>query len=241
MTTQNYDELMERLQTAMMNDYVAVHQGKNPLSINLPNISTNQLAYQLGQYVLFPRHIVLFLSAAQEKAKNAGWADVVSELERNIDQELGSETDGKPHYDLLIEGVNERLGIDLRRVKPSGATIQFTDNMLRATRSDDVSYVLGGTYATECSAVPELRIVVRAVKELFKRKESGELGPLLTVFFRKHLGDWEPSHEGLLREHLADYITPNQYTPFEQGFRQVMSTMDTWWNGIYEESRTTTP
>ncbi len=238
MATQQYDGLMDRLQTAMMNDYVAVHQGKNPLSITLSNISTNQLAYQLGQYVLFPRYIVLFLSAAQEKAEKAGWADVASELERNIGQELGSETNHKPHYDLLVEGLNERLGIDLRSVKPSSATIQFTDNMLHAARSEEAAYALGSTYATECSAVPELRIVVRAVKELFKRKESAELGPALTVFFRKHLGDWEPSHEGLLRESLTDYLTPNQYALFEQGFRQVMSTMDYWWKGIYEESLT---
>ncbi len=238
MEAQQYDRFLDRLQTTMMNDHIAVHQGKNPLSINLTDISTSQLAYQLGQYVLFPRHIVLFLSAAQEKAKKAGWVDIVSELERNIGQELGSESDGTPHYDLLIEGIKERLGIDLQRVKPSGATIQFTDEMLRAARSDNIAYVLGSTYATECSAVPELRIVVRAVKELFKRNEIGELGPLLTQFFRNHLGDWEPSHEGLLRESLTNYLAPNQYTLFEQGFRQVMSTMDVWWKGIYEESLT---
>ncbi len=238
MTAQSYDQLIDRLQKVMMDDYVSVHPGKNPLSVSFSSISTSQLAYMLGQYTLFPRHIVLFLCAAQEKAKKEGWDNVASELERNIGQELGSETDSTPHYDLLVKGIKERVGTDVRRVKPSVATIQFTDGMLRAMRSDDVSYALGSAYATECSAVPELRIVVKAIRVLFKRKDSEDLGSALTVFFRNHLGDWEPSHEGLLRENLADYLMPERHVAFEQGFRKVMSTMDEWWNGMYEESKT---
>ena len=236
-TTEQYEGLINKLQTAMMNDYVAVHMQKNPMAIHLGNASPQMLAHQLGQYTIFPRHIVGFLSRAYAKAYDAHLPSVAQELARNIGQEVGSDTDGMSHYELLARGIEDKTGLDILKIDPSPATGGFIDGMKTAFDHKEIAYVLGATYATECSAVPELRIVVRGVRTLFQHhNNSEELGDKLRTFFQKHLGIWEPSHEGGLRETIQEYLLPSQYPSFETGFRDIMKTMDTWWLGMYEES-----
>lgn len=235
---ETYDNLITRLQQAMTEDYVAVHMQKNPVAAHLADSSPEMLIYQLGQYTLFPRHIVGFLARAYTKAYDAGWPMVAQELARNIGQEVGSDTDGLSHYELLAKGIEERTKLDVLKVQPSPATNTFVQGMIQAFDHPDSTYVLGATYATECSAVPELRIVVRGVRKLFKDVTgSQELGDKLRTFFHNHLGFWEPSHEGLLRETMGEYLQSQQYPLFEQGFHDVMKTMDTWWHGLYRESQ----
>lgn len=238
MVQETYENLVARLQRAMMDDHVAVHMQKNPVAVHLHDASPDMLVHQLGQYTLFPRHIVRFLSQAYTTAYDAHWPHVAQELARNIGQEVGSDTAGLSHYELLAGGIEDKTGLNILQLDPSDATRTFVEQMMaNFDQSHDPAFVLGAAYATECSAVPELRIVVRGVRTLFHHLNgSEELGDKLRTFFQKHLGVWEPSHEGGLRETVAEYLQPPQYPTFEQGFRDVMKTMDTWWDGLYGES-----
>jgi len=237
MTQEAYEDLISRLQRAMMDDHVAVHMQKNPVALHLQDSSPEMLVYQLGQYTLFPRHIVGFLSRAYTKAYDAHWPLVAQELARNIGQEVGSDTAGLSHYELLAKGIEDKTQLHILDMDPSDATKLFIQRMIAAFDQPDPAYVLGTTYATECSAVPELRIVVRGIRTLFHRLNgSEELGDKLRTFFQKHVGIWEPSHEGGLRETGEEYLQPSHYVAFEHGFHDVMDTMDRWWNDVYKES-----
>src|SRR3989338_931252 len=193
-------EFTKHLKKAMREEYRAVHSRKNPVALALPNLSLQQLQHSLYQYTIFPRNIVSFLNTAREAARDNQWYEVTRELTRNIGEELGTETGGVPHYDMLVnglsEGIDPQLGPSLRSLSPSEATKAFIAGMERTMSDQKVEYVIGGTYALESSAVPELVIIRCAVNELFSRA-TGEivLEGQLREFFRKYLQVWEPSHE----------------------------------------------
>ena len=236
-------QLTEKLKEAMMDEYHSVHPEKNPVALAIHQLSTYGLRNALSQYTIFPRNIVSFLSAARDTSREHGLSEVSQELTRNIGEELGTETGGTPHYDMLVRGLAE--GIDpnlegyLRNLIPSRFTEAFIEGVRTIAQDERPAYAVGGVYALESSAVPELVIVRDAVNELFTRvtgqsMQDGEL----KAFFRRHLDTWEPGHEEGLREATAKYIVGTEDKKlFEAGFRDVMLTMDTWWTGLYTESQ----
>lgn len=181
-----------------------------------------------------------------------GWKTVGEELERNISEEYGSKTEGVPHYDMLVKGLSSELGNDLgyapaadlekklRSLEPLPAMSQFLTHIPQIVGNEDPLYALGGTYALEASAVPELVIVRMAVSKLIQNStgipmaRDGYLGK----FFDAHLRVWEPGHEEGLRVTSAVYLNaPETAKSFEAGFREVMRTMDEMWAGLHEESK----
>jgi len=216
-------DLMEMLNKAMMDEYVAVNKDKNPIA----NASLNkeQVEYVIGQYTIFPKNITSFLYSAREKARDARWRDVDVELTRNLGEELGTETDCVPHYDWLLGSVKADFDLDLSGTIPSLSTNAFVKIMTSAMAKSP-SYVMGAIYACESSAVPELKIVRELVSPLPKNSQ-------LEVFFARHIGDFEVGHENKLRSACEFYVTTKEQ--FEQGFREVMQSMDDWWNGMYLE------
>jgi len=229
-----------------MNEYHSVHPEKNPVALAISELSADQLQYVLSQYTIFPRNIVSFLTSVRDISRNAGFSEVANELTRNIGEELGTETNGVSHYDMLIRGLAEgvypadpTLETYLRTLKPSEATRAFIDRTRKITEDQRAAYAIGGAYALESSAVPELVIVQNLVNELFTRVTGQPMqGGLLKEFFRRHLETWEPGHEQGLRETTAKYITSTEdHKLLEVGFRDIIITMDTWWTGLYKETR----
>ncbi|MDO8564282.1 MAG: DUF3865 domain-containing protein [Nanoarchaeota archaeon] len=242
---ETHKELTERLKK-IMRTHDAVHIKRNPLARGLKDISTEGLENAVSQYTIFPRNIVSFLYSARDKAKIEGWKEVATELTRNMGEELGTETNGATHYEMLIrgiaQGINPSLENQLRNLQPSPSTDTFIKDMkeIIGDFKAPAPYVLGGTYALETSAVPELVIVRRAVNELFTRKTGKPMQDgKLKDFFKYHLGTWEPGHEEGLRDTTAIYVKnqPDQIL-FENGFKDVMYSMDWWWTGLYQESKT---
>src|SRR3989338_4576011 len=157
-----HTKLTEELKSAMRTEYHSVNS-KNPVARGLKSISTQGLQNAISQYIFLPRNIVPFLYLARDKARADGWKEVADELTRNMGEELGTETNGVTHYDMLLKGLSE--GIDttlecsLRELQPSLATKVFIEGMEAIMNGSRAPHVLGGTYALESSAVPELGIV----------------------------------------------------------------------------------
>jgi hypothetical protein len=239
---ETHKELTDRLKKSMMKSYDAVHLRRNPLARALKTISTEGLENAISQYTIFPRNIVSFLYTARDNAKRAGWTKIATELTRNMGEELGTETNGITHYEMLIRGLGEGLGQNLenhlRNLQPSESTDLFIKNMNATISPRHTCFTIGGTYALETSAVPELLIVRNAVNELFTRKKGEPMQDgKLKDFFEYHLGTWEPGHEEGLRDTTAIYINDeDSQRIFENGFREVMRNMDKWWAHLYKES-----
>jgi hypothetical protein len=234
------EETLHALKRSMFNDHTAVNQIKNPVATLLPDLSITQLQYIVGQYSTFPRCIVEFLEAARGAARKEGWESVGQELTRNMGEELGTETSGVPHYEMLIRGVSDATDpsayAQLKNLPASQSTGAFLARVETAVRSADSTYALGAVYALESSAVPEL-IIVRDILTLYLKKVGGcGIEGTLKLFFDKHLGDWEPGHENGLFVTVPTYMTKGSVAAFAEGFGEVLSAMDVWWSELAKEA-----
>lgn len=227
-----YTQKIDELNRAMVFEYSAVRKAGNP-AMTLKN--PNHLAYVLSQYSLFPKYIASFLKQARDKAKEAGWDSVSGELTRNLGEELGTETDGVPHYKMLVRGFRDELGADISGILSAPATYRFLNEMRSYIRDHSLERAIGSIYACESSAVPELEIVMDLVNSLSMQTRGSELSEtgMLRNFFNMHLNIWEPGHEKGLRTASGVYVVQSeQLECFEQGFRKVMESMDAWWNSM---------
>ncbi|MBI4895609.1 MAG: DUF3865 domain-containing protein [Candidatus Aenigmarchaeota archaeon] len=234
----NYRKTIDKLNSAMVRDYRCVNLKTNWISIDLPKLTKNQLIYIVQQYSWFPRNIVGFLGNSKAVANryNVSWLEVVNELSRNICEELGSDTKGISHYNLLKDGLREELSIDIE-CEPRSATYAFLSYLYSQKENSEV--IAGATYACESSAVPELVVVKRVLDRLSVLSNGRELSRdgILQKFFDKHLGKWEPGHEqGLLKAYEIYIKKQHQLEDFEHGFRSMLTEMDLWWYGMYSES-----
>jgi hypothetical protein len=235
------NDFLTKLNDSMMNDHVAVNPERNPISVRQQALSLEQLQYVIWQYTIFPRNIVSFLLIARDKARKSGYRNAGAELTRNIGEELGTESGGVSHYEMLLNGLNS-IGMERKELwrdwvlhtKPSKATSRFLCDIRDVFAANDMAYVFGATYAIECSAVPELRIVKALVEKLCELfTGTGAIqDPAFKTFFDMHIGTWEPGHEEGLRK-VVEGIGKDRL--FEHGFRDVMVTMDAWWNGMDRE------
>ena len=235
----DFDSLVKKLNKAMMEEYGAVNMDKNPVYVHRKGLSYEQLAYALGQYSFFPKNIASFLYSARGSARKAEWKKVDAELTRNLGEELGTETNRVTHYDLLLRGIKESLGEDFYGVTAKRATSQYISTVESAMQSNETAYVLGGTYAMESSAIPEIKILVQISEDLAQIKSgSRKLSGTLKDFFDMHLETWEVGHEDNLRKASKGYISSKyRRNNFENGFRKILETMDAWWNGLHHEAK----
>ena len=233
-------EILGSLKRSMHEDHVAVNQVKNPVALRLNDLTGKQLEYIIAQYSTFPRRIVEFLYAARDSAREKGWSAIDAELTRNMGEELGTETDGVSHYEMLVGGIAEATETSmykkLKGLAPSQATKIFLDKVKLAVSHSETACALGATYALESSAVPELIIVKDILTTLFKKTGQGAIRGELKIFFNKHLQDWEPGHEAGLYRGIPLYLNTPEMVLFSEGFESVMAAMDTWWTELCGEA-----
>lgn len=236
-----FDTFVDDLVTAMGRDFVAVDPERNPVAAKLETGTKSWIGHVIDQYTLFPRAIVSMLYAARDGARNNGWRDLDVELTRNMGEELGTETKGVPHAEMLVRGVESALGRkSVRATKPNPSTARFLDAMARTFGSDeDVVRLAGATYALEASAVPELRIVWRVVNRYIELDgQTREGHEELVWFFDSHLEVWEPGHEAGIRDAGRRHFGHDggERAKFEASFRDVLKHMDDWWIGLASEA-----
>ena len=237
-----FEQLTQRLNKAMVAEYVAVSRQRNPVYTRLSAMSQRQLSQIAAQYISFPENIVSFLYNAGEAARCSGWTAFSQEMDRNIGEEEGSDSGGMTHVNMLLNGVRETTRLDYAEVQKSQeyanrmtSTRAFNDAMFHHTKIADhaMPYIAGATYALESTAVPELEIVQDMIRELAARTTGDEtFSPLLQRFFDGHLQTWEVGHESRLRDACTQYVLPPMEVEFECGFRATMHTMDSWWNAL---------
>ena len=85
---------------------------------------------------------------------------VTRELDRNIGEELGSDSGGAPHYQLLAAAMRHEFDLNVWAVIPESATDCFIRSMWAALKEYNPLHVLGAAYALEATATPELAVVL---------------------------------------------------------------------------------
>ena len=246
-----FNLLVDDLQKRMVDEYSSVNPDKNPVLINRKSCSIAALEYALGQYPIFAGSVPRLLGGVRKIAGSVGFDKVALELERNIGQEMGSETQGESHYAMLVRGLRLDLSMDVSSCVPSAATKELCAHLeeLMINQKDSFSNIglsLGAAYALECTAVPELLAVREMVREVKYRKTGvRELGSVLSSFFDLHIQVWEPSHTQELlnacRVHVGIYQVANSkdiLIHFQRGFHEVLKSMDTWWQDVYDSGKT---
>jgi hypothetical protein len=245
---ETHGTFLGKLNVAMRDDFLAVNLKKNPVALSIKEASTEELLYVLGQYCIFPNNIVSFLGTVKDTVSKYDLKLLAREIARNIGEEEGAETDGIPHYDMLISGASKELGftdpikaeVALKELKASPAMATFISSMQTLVASKDPLFATGVVYALESSAVPELVIVKALLNEVHMRVHEKPLSEETTLgkFMALHLGVWEPGHEEGIRDTTKDLVkTDEEKSRFEAGFRTTLGVMDSLWKGLHIESR----
>jgi hypothetical protein len=222
-----YQKLHER----MMTNFTCLSLRHNPVLHTCTSAAARRKA--LEQYSLFPKEIIRLLILARNAARTHGCTRMADELTRNIGEELGTETDGVTHYQLLGRALHHEIALDVDRVQPEIATTAFLTSVQKNLAHMLMPGVFGAVYAMELSAVPELRVVLRLLTQLKAQTLPGKLGTDAQTFFHLHLVVWEPGHAHGLREVESEVLKkPADREVFEQSFFAVIAAMEMWWHNL---------
>lgn len=241
-------EIIDQLSAALRDHYVCVSPERNPIALELPKLNIRQTEHVVLQYAFFPCRIVPLLLLGRDVARKAGWTEVANELTRNLGEELGTETNGEPHSELLMRGLESALGLSPRTTDLQPATRTFLQTMnaiMPPTVLDHepglptVATIVGAAYALEASAIPELEIVWSLILHFIDLRPSlrGEESlSLLEWFFDEHKNHWEYEHHQCLNKAVRGWIEDEPAAAhFRLGFHQVMRAMDRWWRELHIE------
>lgn len=230
---------------------VNVHTNPVLFLLNYGKLNASRVEEILSQYSLLPFRIVEFLSRGAERLQD--WKSVHTELRRNINEEEGSRTDGKPHYVILKDALQEELGLDVSHVHPEKGTERFLNAIEKGLSERQVAVIAGMLYALEDSAVPELAVVASIINKyasLTGHPEPIELSVLLSrkrnkkvvakatkkysldSFFASHMLDFEIGHKTLLASALQDHLSEADIRAFKEGFEYALDEMDLWWKSL---------
>lgn len=239
----SFTRFVSETEAAMLNDFSALSMERNPVIEVADHFSFAQLAAVLEQYSNFPDNIVGFLKNAKASvgSGDARWDAVVDELARNIAEELGSDSGGVSHYELLRRSLREEFGFEIGKVPVQSATRAFIATMGTLTSSSNPAFAAGAAFACECSAVPELRIIRALLKKVAACNGRADIteGGGLDEFMKRHLDVWEVGHRDGLVEACRQHITtPELQTHFAAGVRAVMDCMERWWTDLRKEIST---
>lgn len=191
----------------------------------------------LKDYFSFPIRIVGILTRAKNQMKS--YPLVHKELERNINEEMGKYRIPQKikkqlpegnfthadifHYSILLLGIN---------LKDHTISLE-TNNFLNSLESQFVGNIIservaGSIAAIEHSASVELKNIRRLVFNIDQAKNQ----QLIRDFFDLHT-IVEKDHDCGLENALIYYIkNENRIRLFEEGFLEVISAMESWWEQL---------
>ena len=208
----------------------------------------------LGQYSFLPRRIVELLGLAV-RGMVGGWPEVEKELKRNIGEELGKETAGISHFNILKRCFKEELRLDVDTVPLGEGTSSFLCQVSEALRKDSRAHIAGVVCALEDSAILELEVVAKIINSYaelaghrslpiqlaalrnksrlpqIRQRDAGNLS--LEDFFVLHLLVFEQLHSSELYKTVAPYIlSESDFNDLVTAYEWTLGQMDLWWTAL---------
>lgn len=223
-------ELMSSKLRRFMYFETNLHPISNPVVAILKRLTKNELAGAICEYAQFSTEAVHMLTDAQ--IRNHNWKKLRAEIERNISEEMGLETKGVPHLEMMHKGYSEELGIETDGYHASHNTRSFLYKMRQTFKSRDHAYSAGALLAFEGVAIPEFYILDEIIQEYCKKadKTLGAHGDTRAYVDGHKI--YEVGHEDGLKASIADYIDQHNVHHFAQGYAAVVLTMSAWWENM---------
>lgn len=215
----------------------------NPIRINVRNWSEPELAFLIGEYSRFATAAVHMLFDAQIRLHSG---ELSLELQRNIGEELGSQSGGIPHLELMRSGYRSELGLDTDAVEATALTREFIDRLSAVFCSANRSFLAGALLAFETVAVDEFRVVAAMIYR-FGELRAVTLAPesLTARYIAGHVSltadddgnDPEMEHYLGMLNAVGASVEPSEYPEVARGFLAVCLELEAWWDALPTQAR----
>ena len=204
----------------------------NPIVKDIEKLSLQDLRTVIQNYSGFSNFAIHCLLDAA--IRTFEWKLLQKEVIRNIEEELGSSTDGVPHLAMMRYGYLKDLKIETDRIFYRPHTEQFFFELKSIFNQNNTAKLAGALCAFESTAIPEFHIM-DAVIQKFLTKQEKTLNPeSQTALYIQGHKQFELEHEQGLLDVCALYIlTPEQQEDFQQGFESVVEALSCWWRSMH--------
>ncbi|MGD1842968.1 MAG: DUF3865 domain-containing protein [Thermonemataceae bacterium] len=234
-----YAPCVEALKALVANEFKALSLATNPITAQVEQLSNGQLAFIIIEYAGFSQQAIHFLLDAMIRTHD--WPKLYEEIQENIEEEKGKETEGIPHLEMMRQGYKIDLGLDtdIEDVVYSAVTYAFLKKMRRIFNHNDNAFLAGALLALEGTAIQEFHILDKMVKTYDERKGNGLVNApniTLTNLYIDGHKDFEIEHEAHLFEAVKPYIQEDNVHKMVRGYLNVAITMNVWWEQLYAES-----
>lgn len=232
-----YEACVSLLKDLICTDFKALTVESNPITVNIEAFSDSQLAFIITEYAGFSQEAIHMLLDAMIRSHN--WPQLYAEIQENIDEEKGKDTQGVPHLEIMRQGYRIDLGIETEEKDYSEITTAFLRDMRKIFNNKDNAFLAGALLALEGTAIYEFHILDKIIKEYDRRKGSGLLeksvDTLTNLYIDGHK-DFEIGHEAHLREAISPYIHRDNIHKLVKGYLNVCFIMNLWWEQLALES-----
>lgn len=222
-----YSELVVELE-----DYLngCLSADKNPVVVGLPTYSPGKVVNIIKEYSQFSNEAIHMLLDA--RIRTYKWRSLAKEIDRNIEEEKGLETNGVPHLIIMQRGYSEGLGFDSNYYSPSEATCTFLKNMRRIFQSNQSVYLAGAILALEATANPEFYVLDKLVTSYLGRM-GGIKNKNLVDYIEGHKV-FEVEHKDGLIHAIQPHVHRKDFEEFASGYMTVCNVMSDWWKQLHE-------
>lgn len=230
-----FSEFLENLKNFRLGLFPNLSREENIILSNLDSMSVSLLKYQIQQYTCFSKEAIHML--LNSRIICYSWKSLADEISENIKEELGKDTKGKPHLEMMKDGYLDNLNIDTDSVSPNDATKEFLNKMHSIFKTPNIPYLAGALIAFEGVAIEEFHImeaIIRKYQSLRLYELEGE-----TLDYIKGHQEFEIGHEQHLIDSIAPHINSENSTEMARGFFDVSQTINNWWSNVYSEIRET--
>lgn len=220
----SYQELVVLLERYANENFV-LGLGQNPI-LERKDLHPSEIVWALKEYSQFSGEAIHMLVDARLHIYN--WRGLAQEIDRNVEEEKGSQTGGVPHLEIMRQGYINGMGFDPTKHDPSAITKRFLSHMRFLFRQKNNPYIAGALLAFESVANPEFH----AIDELYKLSGAQE-NTQMRSYIDGHK-EFEIGHKDGLVKAIEPYITAPRYEEFALGYLSVCRVMSDWWIELAE-------
>jgi hypothetical protein len=230
-----YSACVVSLLQTMQQQFPALTQERNPVIANLARWTPSELAFIIQEYSGFSNAAIhMFLEA---RIRNH-WPALTKEIIRNMEEEMGTLTNGIPHLELMRYGYRVELGLETDSLRHTAITEGFIDRMSALFRERDNARLAGVLLAFETTAVDEFHIVQRMLHR-YKELIGAEITPdsLTGRYIAGHVvpetpdpaDDPEMDHYLGMVKAVEANVADKDLQSLVQGFLSVCLELNCWW------------
>lgn len=223
----NFKDLVHCLERFVLRT-CSLQRNQNPLIKNLDSLTADDIKFVIQEYSQFSHEAIHLLLDARIRVHE--WKKLTEEIDRNIDEEKGSQTSGVPHLEMARKGYLSGFNFDTNGYEPSEMTKVFLTSLKKVVRRKNNPYLSGVLLALESVSIPEF-YVLDALVAKYMDCSGREPNTNLTNYIEGHKL-FEVGHKEGLVKALDSYIGVDQATEFSSGYLTACGALSEWWHNL---------